>query len=185
MRRQQIRFDTELGIVAFRCPDCDNDPRVIASEFPLANPFIAHMLGGLRQPAAISRRIEGWVNDYFRPALDGTTIACTACGAPAIVVRTMPLATQTIGMHIRCDRCGTICSSSLPSLVMSLPEVSAFCRQHGRVRTLPLREVTAAGRPAVQMTIETVAGRARLDVLSERDTYAVLGMYPSSQPLTN
>lgn len=153
----------------------------------LANPYIARMIDGLRQPAAISRRIESWVNDYFRQALNGPTIACTACGAQARVARTMPPVVETtlrdwIGMHVACDHCGTICTSSLPSLVMSLPEVSAFCRVHGRVRTLPLCQLEAAGQPAVRMTIESVTGLARLDVLSGRDTFVVLGINSSSQP---
>lgn len=184
-RRQQIRFDTEHRVVSFRCPGCDDDPRIIASEMPLTNPYIARMIDGLRQPAAISRRIETWVNDYFRRALDGPTIACTACGAQAKVGRTMHREAQTsdrkqIGMHVHCQHCGTICSSSLASLVMSLPEVSAFCRVHGRVRTLPLRQLEIVGQPAVQMTIESVTSLARLDVLSGRDTFAVLGIHPSS-----
>ena len=185
-RQRQIRFDTENDVVSFRCPGCDDDPRAIASEMPLANPSIARMIAGLRQPAAISRRIEAWVNDYFRRALNGPTIACTACGAQATVIRTVRPAARDIyrnqiGMHIHCEHCGTICSSSLASLVMSLPDVRVFANAHGRVRTLPLRQLDAAGQPAVQMTIESVTGLARLDVLSGQDTFAVLGIHPSSR----
>jgi RNA polymerase sigma-70 factor (ECF subfamily) len=185
-RRQQIRFDTARDLVSFRCPGCDDDPRFVASEFPLANPSIARMIGGLHQPAAISRRVEAWVNSYFRPALDGTTAGCTACGAPAKVVRTMPAAPaavvrSTLGLYVHCDTCGTMCSTSLASLVLALPEVSVFSREQGRIRTLPLRHVEVAEQPAVQVTLESVSGLTRLDVLSRRDTFAVLGIHRTSQ----
>ncbi|HYI16060.1 MAG TPA: sigma-70 family RNA polymerase sigma factor [Thermomicrobiales bacterium] len=186
VRRQQIRHDDASGIVSFRCPDCDDSPQVTATEMPLANAHIERMIGGLRQPAAINRRIEAWVNDYFRRALSTPDIACTHCGAPATVIRSMPSVSATVrrsqlGLHVRCDRCGTACSSSLHSLVMAVPEVSAFCRANGRVRTLPMFELEASGQPAVRTTIESVTTAARLDVVSARDTLAVLGVHRSSQ----
>lgn len=186
-RRQQIRFDTEQRVVSFRCPGCDDDPQMIASEFQLENPYIARMLDGLRQPAAIGRRIDAWTNDYFRRALDGTTVECTACGTQANVIRTMPDRStvpvrNTVGMHVHCEVCGTMCSSSLASLVTSLPEVSRFCREQERVRTLPLRLVDVAGQPALQMTIDSMTGSARLDALSGRDSFAILGIHRTSQP---
>ncbi len=185
-RQLQMRFDSPSGIVSFRCPDCDRDPQMTATEMPMANPQIARLIGGVRQPAAISRRIEAWVNDYFRRALASPTIACTNCDATATVIRNVsPTASRAqVGMYVRCDRCGTVCSSSLNSLVMSLPEVSAFRRAHRRVRTLPLRELEADGQPAVLMTIESVNGPARLDILSSRDTFSVLGIHRSSQVQT-
>jgi hypothetical protein len=147
------------------------------------------MIGGLRQPAAISRRIEAWVNDYFRRALVTPEIACTNCGAPATVIRSMPsvsasMPRKQLGLHVRCDRCGTACSSSLQSLVMALPAVSDFRHAHGRVRTLPVQELEIAGQPAVRTTIESVSSLSRLDVLSSRDTFAELGIYRSSQAST-
>ena len=95
--------------------------------------------------------------------------------APAAVVR------NTLGLYVHCDACGTMCSSSLVSLVLALPQVSAFAREQGRIRTLPLREIEVAGQPAVQVTLESVRGLARLDVLSGRDTFAVLGIHRTSQ----
>jgi RNA polymerase sigma factor (sigma-70 family) len=185
-RQLLMSFDSPSRIVAFRCPGCDHDPQTTATEMPLANPQIARLIGGVRQPAAINRRIEAWVNDYFRRALASPTIACTNCDATATVIRTVsPTASRAqVGMYVRCDRCGTICSSSLTSLVMALPEVSAFRRAHSRVRTLPLRELEADGQPAVLMTIESVNSPARLDILSSRDTFSVLGIHRSSQVQT-
>jgi hypothetical protein len=48
---------------------------------------------------------------------------------------------------------------------------------HPRIRTLPEREVEAAGVPALVTAFESMAGRARLEVVSARDSYAVLGIY--------
>ncbi len=188
-RQLHMRGDDPGGIVAFRCPDCDDDPQVTATEMPLSNTHIATMIGGLRQPAAISRRIEAWVNDYFRRALVTPDIACTNCGARATVIRSMPSVSATVprdqlGLHVRCDRCGTACSSSLHSLVMALPEVGKFRHANGRVRTLPLNELEVAGQPAIRTTIESVSSLSRLDVLSSRDAFAVLGIFRSSQAST-
>ncbi|MDQ3547821.1 MAG: RNA polymerase sigma factor [Chloroflexota bacterium] len=185
-RQQQIRFDDRAGIVSLRCPACHGDPGATGSDLPLANAHFARVFGGLRQPAAINRRLEAWVHDYFRPALGQETIACTACGAPARVVRSMPPKSSVVarnrpGMHVRCEHCGTVCSSSLSSLVLSLPEVSAFRRAHGRVRTLPVRYQQASGQPAVVLTVQSVSSSAQLDVLSARDTFELLGIHSASQ----
>jgi hypothetical protein len=180
-----MRYDGPGEIVAFRCPNCDDDPRLTATEMPLTNAHFARLIGGVRQPAAIIRRIEAWVNEYFRRALASPVIECTNCGFEATIVYSMP-ATQApesydrLGMYVHCDHCGTACSSSLHSLVMTLPEVSDFRRRHGRFRTLPTRELEVAGRPAVATTLESVAGSARIDVLSARDNFAVLGIHGSS-----
>jgi RNA polymerase sigma factor (sigma-70 family) len=184
-RYLQMRYDRPGEIVAFRCPGCDDDPRWTATEMPLTNAHFARLIGDVRQPAAIIRRIERWVNEYFRRALADSVIECTNCGLEATVIYSMPEmpsfdSEDRPGVYVRCDRCGTACSSSLHSLVMTLPEVSDFRRRNGRFRTLPARELEVAGQPAIATTLVSVAGSARIDVLSARNNFAVLGVRTSN-----
>jgi len=65
-------------------------------------------------------------------------------------------------------------------LVLALPEGLRFWRAHPRIRTLPERAVEAAGRNAIVTSFHSVADRAGLDVVSARDSFAVIGVYETS-----
>ncbi len=58
--------------------------------------------------------------------------------------------------------------------MLSRPEVQRFWRRHRRMRTLPVRKVEAVGRAALVARFESVLDGAWLDLVSSRDTLAVL-----------
>ena len=60
------------------------------------------------------------------------------------------------------------------------PEGRAFWQEHGRIRTVPDREVEMAGVPVLVASLESVIGNARLDVLFARATLEVLGVHGAS-----
>ena len=65
---------------------------------------------------------------------------------------------------------------SLEGLVLALPEGQAFSRAHPRIRCLPYRSIEFAGRPAIVTSFESVLDSARFDVISDYETYEVLGV---------
>jgi hypothetical protein len=81
------------------------------------------------------------------------------------------------GTYLRCDRCGCAHDLTLAGLALWSPAGRRFWRAHPRLRTLPEREVEAAGRAAVVTSFESVADAARLDVVSARDTYEILSVH--------
>jgi hypothetical protein len=80
-------------------------------------------------------------------------------------------------MHLRCDRCGCAHDLTLAGLALWSPAGRCFWRAHLRLRTLPEREVEAAGRAALVTSFESVTDGARLDVVSARDTYEILSVH--------
>jgi hypothetical protein len=81
------------------------------------------------------------------------------------------------GMYVVCDGCGCANDVSLAGLALWSPAGRRFWRAHPRLRTLPEREVEAAGRAALVTSFESVADAARLDVVSARDTYEILSVH--------
>src|ERR1051325_10888803 len=70
--------------VTFSCPDCS--PGVPGSDFPLANPFFADLVGALVRPTAILARTGDWLQRYFGGGAGSAEVACTRCGG-AVKVR--------------------------------------------------------------------------------------------------
>jgi DNA-directed RNA polymerase subunit RPC12/RpoP len=181
-RRLLARLPPPPGVVSFRCPACNPDPRVNAADFPLADAFFARLIGGLARPRLVLRRTHTWSHGYFRRALRDGSAPCANCGRPLRLHMSMPeTASPGVrgrrGVHVRCETCGAGCSSSLSGLVISLPEVQRFWREHSRIRALPEREVEADGRVAIVSSFQGIATNARLDVVSARDTFDVLGIH--------
>lgn len=190
-RHLQMRLSSAPAVVSFRCPDCDREPDVPGSIFPLTNTAFAQLVGELRRPSAILKRTTAWVHDYFRRALAEREIPCTNCGRPAPLQMTpspepIPWYAEPLRelprLTVVCDACGEGCSSSFAGLVGALPEVRRFRREHPRVRILPPREVEAAGRDAVVLGFESLARTARIEVVSARQSFDLIGLHQSPAP---
>ena len=80
-------------------------------------------------------------------------------------------------VHARCTACGSFSETALEGLVLAMTEVRQFWREHSRIRLLPAREVDADGEPAAVIAFESRSSRARVDVVSARRDWRVLGVY--------
>jgi hypothetical protein len=77
-----------------------------------------------------------------------------------------------------CPHCGGLNGvSTVGAVAFDRPEGWAFEREHRRIRTLPGREVEAAGVPAIVSRFESVARSARLEVVLARDTLELIGVH--------
>jgi hypothetical protein len=84
------------------------------------------------------------------------------------------------GAHMWCPTCGVLNDLTLRGLVLALPEGLQFWRAHPRIRTLPEPAIEVAGREAIITSFHSMAVRAGLDVVSARDSFAVMGVYETA-----
>lgn len=181
-QRLLIRFQSGYEMVSFRCPSCDNDPEVPRSSFPLENKHFRYLIGGLTRPRPILNRTHDWVHTYFRDVLaDGRTV-CTNCGRRVDVYWCMPHLTPSVtdgqrGVHVHCEACETVVSSSSAALMVALPQVQRFWREHSRIRTLPDRPIDRGGRASVVTRFEAVTSGAGLDVVSLLAAFEVVHVH--------
>jgi RNA polymerase sigma factor (sigma-70 family) len=175
-RRYMGAFNQRTGDLVLRCPACSH------SGFNLGQAARGEPLhGGKGHKSALFRHIAR-AEGYFRQALTHGMVPCWRCGRPVPARMGMPdyvpPATRHLrGMYVVCDGCGCANDVSLAGLALWSPAGRRFWRAHPRQRTLPEREVEAAGRAALVTSFESVTDAARLDVVSARDTYEILSVH--------
>jgi hypothetical protein len=81
------------------------------------------------------------------------------------------------GTRTVCARCGDQSYSALIGLALCLPEGIRFWREHPRMRTLPDREIEAAGSPAIVTTFESAGTTGRFAVVFRAETFEVVSIH--------
>jgi RNA polymerase sigma-70 factor (ECF subfamily) len=183
--RMQMRVSPDGSTISFRCARCDLDSQV-SSNYPLLAPELASVTPGVTRPSQILRRGAEWSHRYFAEARDGGTLPCTRCGT-LMRVEVIPPADDmgdvlTDRLQAVCDACDAGASVSRTGLVTALPEVRDLRRRESRLRILPARRLEADGRPAVVTSVGSVAGTARIDVVTDADTYRVITLRRDALP---
>jgi RNA polymerase sigma-70 factor (ECF subfamily) len=178
-RHLQGRFDPGRGAFALRCPACYPTTGLYCSyEWPA-------LFSGVRGYKPALGRVMRWANSYYRPALARGTAPCLGCGrllpvrreqAPQVVAA-LDDRSSAPGVHVHCERCDATCSMRLSNLTLYLPQAWQFWRAHPRMRTVPDRAVEVDGRAALVTRFQSATGGAYLDVVTDRATYAVLGVH--------
>jgi RNA polymerase sigma-70 factor (ECF subfamily) len=180
-QRLQGRLDGQRGAFAVQCPTCCTEPELFICRHD-DNPLLFQ---GLTSPKVAYSRAMRWGHRHYRTALaqhPHTTVACWWCGGPTTVQLRLPNETPDIapsqrggrGVYVRCTVCDVRTSTTPRALMLHLPEGQQFWRANSRIRMLPERELTFAGQPAILSGFERVDGGARLEMITQRDTYAVL-----------
>lgn len=166
-RKLEILREHEPRSIAFRCPGCDPGGRVAV--FPLGNPVFGALVAGLERPSAMFRRVGAWSLDYYSAGA-GAAVACTGCGAEA-VVRRHRRRDGAHGLHVRCDACGAEISSSLTGLAAVTPDVVELRRRRPRTRARGERH----GRSAIVLRFESPEDGDSVDVAFDRGSLRLLG----------
>ncbi|HEY7358740.1 MAG TPA: RNA polymerase sigma factor [Ktedonobacterales bacterium] len=171
-------YDPVEGELWLTCPACCPEP----GDFILHTHAIS-ILGGVKGYKPALSRVYHWSHAYYRPNLLSPAVPCIGCGqltrlqrGPSDHPDVPPWHRNRHGLFHLCKRCSPERSSwtSLEGLVLALPEARSFQRDEPRIRLLPAQELERDGRPAIVTTFESVTTRARLVVVSARDTYEVL-----------
>jgi RNA polymerase sigma factor (sigma-70 family) len=161
--------------VTFSCPECS--PGVPGSDFPLANPFFAELIGDLVRPASILTRTGDWLQRYFGAGAGGSPNSCTRCGHPVKVWRYRREGSRNPdGLFVACEACREQVSSSVEGLALARSEVRSFRRDHPRTRVLPRRDLDFGGASAFAVRVEDVVGSGGVDVVFSRETLRVLAV---------
>lgn len=176
-RRLTVAIEVDHRRIIFRCPRCCCEPEDSLFETDLTDDLRA-----LRNHRSILSRHMRACYDAIAPALTVPGASCLRCGGPLSVERYRReerfLPWGGHGANVSCPACETSTHTTLLGLTLDLPVAQRFWREHARIRTLPERDVTVGGRPALLVTLESVRNPAALDVLSAVDTYEVLQISP-------
>jgi RNA polymerase sigma factor (sigma-70 family) len=156
--------------VAFRCPAC---APAASAMYDLRNPSFAAVVGERVRPTAIIGRTAAWSSEYFRRG--AADVGCTRCRR-ALRLRHGTAAGRR-GLRGECRACGQAVWSSVRGLAQGLPDARAFRAEHGRVRTLPERDLHYRGTEATLVRLESARSSAVLDVFFTRDTLRLLAVH--------
>lgn len=171
-RRLWGRFGPD-GELEIECRGCQG-----RRAYCMVDGRFASLLAGVKGYKPAYNRVLDAGHAEFGRGIAGRRPRCPYCGEPA-PYRVSP--TDSSGyrdLERLCPRCGPVAGpTSVGGIVTATPQGRRFWREHGRVRSLPQREVEAGGGPALVATLESVASHARLEVLFGRDTLDVIAIH--------
>lgn len=182
------------------CPMCGkckltqySDPSMEGTGFFCANCWhIAavqyHRLwSGISSPKSILARQLAWLGDHYWQAINTGQVTCYECGHAAYAAirspQEIPPGQGLFGpqgyhaVHIICPDCHDEDINPLPHLTLDTPEAQAFWRKHSRIRWLPGHEIEHNGQPAIVGSFESITDTAQIDVIYQRETLHMLGVY--------
>jgi hypothetical protein len=165
----------------WQCPRCDIERGTYGMHCLLPT----ELQGAASYHTVVHALMAGGARGYAESIARGAMV-CGGCGQARPLRFRAPAwapawSADIPWMHAACDRCGTVADCTLAWYVVSLPETRAFWRRHRRIRVLPER-VVDAGQPALVTRFESVAGTARLEVLSARDSFRTLAIHGEPTP---
>lgn len=180
----ETALDRASGEYSFRCAgDCQPGTMLVHGGHDL------ELLNTLRSPKAILARhcLDNFTG--YRTALTdvlaGRENICPKCGIPVAVRRPLPDGSGgdaitplfVHGIYFACPTCGPMAHASPWHLTLQAPLALRFWRRHPRMHALPTRELDFAGRPAILTGFASHESAARVEIVSARDTYEVLGAF--------
>jgi RNA polymerase sigma factor (sigma-70 family) len=168
-------------VFALRCPQCDPDPQSIMAGLDLAKPYHARLLGNTKSYKPAYTRLLTSFAPLYRQALQSHTVDCLACGHTVdVVIDELRLKTDREGIrHIRlqCPACGWVSNKAFSGLVLSLPEVQKFWRQHPRIKTLPPQQIEKDGAPVFVRRLQSVQDAAEITVIARLDSFDPISIH--------
>jgi len=175
------RFTTgPHGSFELRCPTCSEVPQTVVTNANHGD--VDRLLGGVQKYKPAISRLMAWTHRFYRDALATRHATCPHCGGAVPLQIGIPPAhspwqDREWRFRLRCPACGWWGTLSLPALVQALPECRAFWQAHPRMVVHPERAVEVDGRAAGVIRLASATDGARLDVISARDTFAVLAIH--------
>lgn len=168
--RLRYRVDRETGEFAFHCtgPCAATAVAGCAMNEPL--------LRQVHNPKSLVTRHCLGLAVAYREALAGAPQRCD-CGGIITFHARFPedgVYGAPYGIFGVCSRCGHGDDSTAWHLALDTAEAQRFWRRYPRMRALPITPVERENRPALVTGFEAFDGAARLDIVSDAHTYALL-----------
>jgi RNA polymerase sigma-70 factor (ECF subfamily) len=176
-RRLIGRLDPGAGELALRCTTC-----LLTPDAYIAYSGPCEQLRGLKSYRPALSRLMTLMDDYYRVKLVNRTVPCVNCGRPTPLrdgapADAPPLPTQIDAAHIRCTACGTLATTARAAMALCMPEGREFWRRRPKIRFHSSPELETNGRAAVVSSLESLTDSARLDVITDRETYEVIAVH--------
>jgi RNA polymerase sigma-70 factor (ECF subfamily) len=176
-RRLLGRLDPSTGELALRCVSC----------LPMPDAYVAYsgpcdVLRGLTSYRPALSRLLVFMDDIYRCKLVNGMVPCISCGRPTQLRAgpppdAPPLPATLEPLHNRCEACKTIFSTARVAIALCLPAGREFWRKHPRIRLRPSPEIEVDGRTTTLTRLESLSDSARLDVITDRETYQVIAVH--------
>jgi RNA polymerase sigma-70 factor (ECF subfamily) len=168
-RRFAGRLTPESDTFALRCPQCY--PR---AQIDFARWSECGLFRGLSSHRVALSRLSRSAHQLYRRSLGEGTVTCVRCGASDVMRRAQPAeSSPAFRLRIICAHCAGAYSVTLSGLLFCHPQTQAFWRDHQRMTTLPDREIEYDGRRAALTSFVSRDGVARLDFVSDPQTFAI------------
>ncbi len=172
------RLSTATHEFILHCPKCYPETGEYMIHHVVYKEDQAGLFTGIKAYKPLLTRLMKWSDGYYRHGLVQRKVMCMKCGriAPLHIglPPDMPHPTrEKHGVHVTCV-CQPTNFHTLSGFALALPEGQRFWQKYPRIHRLPERELEIDGCNALLISIESVPSKARLNVLFERDTYAVI-----------
>lgn len=173
-----LRRDPRRAVVELRCDRCPrNAPEEVGAGYPLDNPTLGPLLGGLTRPSALVARAADWGERYWAAALAAGAAPCTRCG------RRVRLGTYCRpehdelrtrrGWHVSCPHCGEVATVSVAGRVLHHPTTRRVRARRPALRAVGERSEVREGRAVTVVSFRDPGSGEGVDAVVEADGEAL------------
>jgi RNA polymerase sigma-70 factor (ECF subfamily) len=180
-RRFVGRLTPETDTFALRCPQCYPRERVDFARWSGRGLF-----RGLSSHRAALSRLSRSAHEFYGRSLSDGRARCVRCGATGVMRRVSPEGPGS-DFHLRiiCVCCSAEYSAALSGIVFCHPQTQRFWRDHPRMTMLPDRAIEYGGQRAALTSFVSRDGAARLDFISDPQTFAILHVSGASPTMSD
>ncbi len=174
--RQRLlgRFIHAQGDFTLRCPICSAEGANMAFGIDLT------LFTGVKGYRSALSRLNNAAYDSYAPALGTGMARCFNCQRPTRLhidaSRSYPARLGADGplLFTACEHCRLQSNQVLTGLTFTLPAGQRFWREQSRIVAMPVRHVSAGGRPALLVGFASLISAARLEALYDQQTLALI-----------
>jgi RNA polymerase sigma-70 factor (ECF subfamily) len=164
------RLASETDTFALRCPECYRRDHVDFASWSERGLF-----RGLSSHRAALSRLSRSAHEFYGRCLSDGIAICARCGATAVMRRATPEETgSAFHLRVACAHCMAAYAATLSGILFCHPQTQRFWRDQSRMTTLPDHAIEYGGQRAALTSFVSRDGAARLEFISNLQTFAIL-----------
>jgi RNA polymerase sigma-70 factor (ECF subfamily) len=169
-RRFEGRLTPETDTFALRCPQC-----YVRDQVDFARWSGRGLFRGLSSHRAALSRLSRSAHEFYARSLRDGIAVCVRCGATGVMRRASSEESGSdFYLRVVCARCAATYLATLSGILFCHPQAQRFWRDHPRMMTLPDRAIEYGGQRTALTSFVSRDGAARLDFISDPQTFAIL-----------